>query len=158
MHIGGKKRTEAIDDARPVVVMQGANGPVWIEAGSKKMTGDNKAELSANLRARQRHAEVVRQMKKVQEGAAGFFEAVVLGAAPQAVLDAYKEGDVGMFGRWMQGSGFTYKQDGLRSIALHNGTEVASFTARVDARLEADVLAMLRLDEGISRIEQAGAT
>jgi hypothetical protein len=117
------------------------------------MTGDNKAELSANLRARQRHADVVNQMKKVQAGAASFFEAVVLGAAPQAVLDAYTNGDT-MFATWLQGSGFTFKQDGLTSRAMHNGREVASFTAKVDARLEADVMAMLRMDESISRLEQ----
>lgn len=159
MHIGGPKRIQQLDDAQEVLITHAADGtPIWTTAGQNRMTGDDKAHLSANLRAQQRQAHVMEQVKKVQAGAAGFLEAVVLGATPQSVLDAYNQGDVATFGQWMQSSGFSFKQDGLTSRAFHNGSEVATFTATVDHRLEQDVLAMLRLDEGISRIEQSSAT
>lgn len=155
MHIGGDKRTQQLEDAKEVLVTKAADGTViWTTAGQNRMTPGNKEELSANLKARQHHNRVVQEARKVQAGAAGFFETIVLGAAPQAVLDSYA-GDGALFAEWMVGAGFTFKQDGLTSRAFHHGVEMASFTAKVDPRLEAEVLLILKVDEGVSAIEQA---
>lgn len=156
MHIGGPKRTTRLDDAKEVLVTHAADGtPIWTTVGDKRMSADNKAELSDNLRKRALYNAAIGVMQKVQAGAAGFFESVVMNAAPPHVLDAYQQGDTAPLAEWLPHSGFTFKQDGLRSIVLHQGSVMADFTATVPAAVEQQVLALLRMDEGVSAIEQA---
>ena len=156
MNIKGDKRTQQLADAREVLITHAADGtPIWTTAGQNRMTPSNKEELSANLKARQHHNRVFQEAQKVQLGAEGFWEAIILGAAPQSILDAYAAEDKVTVAKWVLQSGFTFKQDGLTSRVFHKGAEVASFVAKVDPRLEADVLMALKVGEGVAAVEQA---
>jgi hypothetical protein len=83
---------------------------------------------------------------KVLEAAAGFFDQVVLRAAPQAVVDSYQTTAPTLFIDWLCKSGFEHHWDGLTFIVTHKGTEVARTTADVPAWLHMDVIAALATD------------
>lgn len=164
MHIKGKKRTARIDDEREVLLFQTPNGPVWAEAGAHKLTGDEKSELSAKLKAKAREAEVLKAAQQVQTMAAAFVESTLLSVAPQQVLQSYlsgmsgSEGDGGtLFADWLDKSGFGFRQEGLRSVITYRGKVINEVTATVDPRLALDVIAALRTDAMVARIEEAGA-
>ena len=146
MHIRLPKRTTTIDRGEKQIGWTPDGQPVWTELGSVVPTEDQKHELSHNLRAKQRYHDVQVVTLKVLEAAAGFFEQVVLRAAPQPVVDSYQTSAPTLFVDWLVKSGFKHHWDGLTFIVTFRGSEVARTTADVPASMHLDVIAALRKD------------
>lgn len=160
MHIGGKKRTEQLDDAREVLISQGPNGPIWTTFGQNKMSSSDKEELSHNLAARRHHALLVEAMHKVQSNAASFLESTLMGVAPEAVLQDYTnalngEGDGRLFLEWVKDAGFGMEQKGLETIVTLKGEVLATSRTNVHPALESEVLALLAFDASLVKLEEA---
>lgn len=148
MNIPGPKRTARIDAQRERLLgYNTAGGPIWTEVGGPVLTGDEKYELAHNIAAQQRHAAVAKIVQNIKRGAASFFEHSVMEVAPEDLNEH-------TLGPWLMQSGFTYKQDGLKSVLLHCGTEVGSMTAKCDPLLVEDVLLMLKFEYTIEKAKQ----
>ena len=148
------KRTQQLDDAREVLITHTATGqPIWTTAGQNRMTAADKEELSANLAAQRRGAAVQEATKRVLDAASKFLEHSIMELAPPPVMASYTgelADDGATFGDWLENSGFAFKQDGLRSVLLHGGKEVASFTAKVNPAIEDSVVQMLRFEHSLA--------
>lgn len=147
MNLKIPKRTDKIDSEREKLIGYGPMGPIWTEAGATTLNGDQKEELSFNLKAKQKHSAVQQVVLKVLEAGAGFFESVVLQTAPESVRLSYQSDNPKLFVDWLVNSGFKTVQEGLTSIVLRNGEEIARSTAAVPAWLSEDVLTMLKFEQ-----------
>lgn len=155
-HLRIKNRVQSIDDGREELIAQGPNGPIWTTAGERRMTGDDKSELSHNLKAHAHMAAVQQAVQQVFEASAIFAESTIRDLAalharnddPDArrahlSLNGELDDNGAAFLDW--GKRFSFRQEGLTGILLDKGSEVARFTAKIDGRLVPDVLAQIRL-------------
>lgn len=144
-----KRRTQAIDDAREVKLGTTPEGePIWTTAGENRMTGDDKAALSANLKSHHVEAIIQKNAEGWMQFAAQFIEQMILGLMPKSVYDDYRllrEGRGGRhFARWMEDEGFEFKRDGLTIIVLKRGKVLGKARGHVASSIAIDV--MRRLD------------
>jgi len=157
MHIRGQRRTVRIDSEREKLLGMTADGqPIWTTKGMFEMTGDQAHELSAALNAKGRFQAIQVIKIKVQEAAAGFFEQIILRTAPQPVVDSYQTDQPNLFLDWLVNSGYKLVQDGLTSIVLRNGAEIARTTAKVPAWAADEVLVALRVDQMVEKGSNGG--
>lgn len=155
MNVRLSKRTEQIDRQREKLIGWGTLGPIWTEAGSAVLTGDQKVELAHSLAAQRHRAAVEQCTLKVLEAGAGFFETTVMATAPQAVIESYTSRDTKLFVDWLVKSGWACVRDGFTCLVLRNGEEVARTTAKVPAIYESDVLVALRVESMMAQAKDA---
>lgn len=149
-----RKRVRQLDDAKEVVLGGTKKSPVWTTAGELAMSGDDKGELSAKLRAHQRHILVHKAVDQVYQTAATFLEKCLLDMAPQNVADSYtgRIDDSGaLFNEWMSKSPFKFVLDGLTARFFYQGREIAKATAQVDAWIREDVINALKFDKTLGQ-------
>jgi len=142
------KRTKQIDDAREIVLPFQVDGKqAWTTAGSKRMHGAEKEELSSNIRRQQLKGNVQKHVEAVMSNAQKFVQATMFQIAPEKVRiamarcegNAASEEQMSLIESWINEMQFVAKQDGLTTVVKSKGKVLGEMTAKMDGILKGPV-------------------
>ena len=126
----GKKRTEQIDDEREEVIGVNEEGKtVFIKAGSKKLTGDEKGELKENLDEIRLRGEVEKFLKVVVQAQQIAIEKLLEGIVPNCVIEESLREESAL-NEWLRSQRLEVviadKDDPWMCVLVKDGKEIAS--------------------------------
>lgn len=150
-HLRIKKRTLQLDDDRAILIGGTPSNPIWTTVGEKRMSPEEKQELSANLAAQRKQAAVHKVVQRVHAHFEQFLIYSLACMAPKDVSEAYAGGNDGPWDLWLREQPFGFHTEGLTATITHKGKEIATTTAKVDPLLKADVEQMLKMEKAMAK-------
>ena len=150
------KRTRQLDRAKEVLIRRNRDGsPVWTTVGDMEMTPDQKAQLSHNLRARQRHAVVAKMAEECFRKAERVLIKTFVDLAPENVLRDFDEkGEDGqLFREWMAKAGLEVIWENVTFHIKFRDKILVSMPATIDPRFATEVASYIKAMNILTRHE-----
>lgn len=137
-----KKRTEAIDDSKELLLFTQADGsPVWTNVGQLKLTREQLEERAAKLKHARHFGKIQNVVGAIRRLVNAWLESVFEELAPASIT-----GEKSMC-EWIIAEGYSFHRDGLTWLVKRQGVVVVELPVQIDASIRDEVIFMMRMEE-----------